>query len=243
MRNVAVIGAGISGLAAAYLLSRRHRVHLFEQQRRLGGHTNTVVIDTPGGRLPLDTGFLVHNDRTYPNLVRLFGELGVATRDSDMSFAVSCRRSGLEYSSRGVNGFFADRRSVLTADVLDDGARAGADDAGVVARHACDVDPHRRQRIAADRVLALAQRQPLAGNQDPAPDTADRCSGGRRRVAKSVTDTRHGSNDGRFSVAILERATQLFDEPHQIRIGNEALGPQTAMQLRLGYDSWRCIQQ
>ena len=112
MRNVAVIGAGISGLAAAYLLSRRHRVHLFEQQPRLGGHTNTVVIDTPGGRVPLDTGFLVHNDRTYPNLVRLFGELGVATYDSDMSFAVSCRRSGLEYSSRGLNGFFAQRRNL-----------------------------------------------------------------------------------------------------------------------------------
>jgi len=113
MRNVAVIGAGISGLAAAYLLSRRHRVHLFEQQRRLGGHTNTVVIDTPTGGVPLDTGFLVHNDRTYPNLVRLFGELGVATRDSDMSFAVSCRRSGLEYSSRGANGFFAQRRNLV----------------------------------------------------------------------------------------------------------------------------------
>ena len=112
MRNVAVIGAGISGLAAAYLLSRRHRVHLFEQQPRLGGHTNTVVIDTPGGQVPLDTGFLVHNDRTYPNLVRLFGELGVATYDSDMSFAVSCRRSGLEYSSRGINGFFAQRRNL-----------------------------------------------------------------------------------------------------------------------------------
>ena len=113
MRTVAVIGAGISGLAAAYLLSRRHRVHLFERDRRLGGHTNTVLVDRPGGAVPLDTGFLVHNDRTYPNLVRLFGELGVATRDSDMSFAVSCRRSGLEYSSRGANGFFAQRRNLV----------------------------------------------------------------------------------------------------------------------------------
>ena len=113
MKTIAVIGAGISGLAAAYLLSRRHRVHLFEQERRLGGHTNTVLIDGPDGTVPLDTGFLVHNDHTYPNLVRLFGELGVATRDSDMSFAVSCRRTGLEYSSRGVNGFFAQRRNVV----------------------------------------------------------------------------------------------------------------------------------
>ena len=113
MKNIAVIGAGISGLAAAYFLSRRHRVQLFEKEARLGGHTNTVVIATPNGNVPLDTGFLVHNDRTYPNLVRLFGELGVATRDSDMSFAVSCRRTGLEYSSRGANGFFAQRRNLV----------------------------------------------------------------------------------------------------------------------------------
>ena len=113
MKTVAVIGAGISGLAAAYLLSRRHRVHLFEQEPRLGGHTHTVLLDTPDGTVPLDTGFLVHNDRTYPNLVRLFDELGVATRHSDMSFAVSCRRTGLEYSSRGMNGFFAQRRNMV----------------------------------------------------------------------------------------------------------------------------------
>src|SRR3954451_1634092 len=93
MKNIAIIGAGISGMAAAYFLSPRHRVQLFEKEARLGGHTNTVTIATPRGVVLLDTGFLVHNDRTYPNLVRLFGELGVATRESDMSFAVSCRRS------------------------------------------------------------------------------------------------------------------------------------------------------
>ena len=114
MKTIAVVGAGISGLAAAALLSRRHRVHLFERDGRLGGHTHTVVVDGPGGPIPLDTGFLVHNDRTYPNLVRLFESLGVATRDSDMSFAVSCRRSGLEYSSRGANGFFAQRRNLVS---------------------------------------------------------------------------------------------------------------------------------
>jgi uncharacterized protein len=72
-----------------------------------------VVVEGATGAVALDTGFLVHNDRTYPNLVRLFGELGVATRDSDMSFAVSCRRTGLEYSSRGANGFFARRRNLM----------------------------------------------------------------------------------------------------------------------------------
>lgn len=114
MKTIAVIGAGISGLAAAFLLSRRHRVDLFERDLRLGGHTNTVVVDGPNGPVSLDTGFLVHNDRTYPNLVRLFAELGVATRDSDMSFSVSCRRTGLEYSSRGPSGFFAQRRNLVS---------------------------------------------------------------------------------------------------------------------------------
>jgi len=118
MKQIAVVGAGIAGLSAAWLLSRRHCVHLFERDARLGGHTNTVVAQTPDGPVPLDTGFLVHNDRTYPNLVRLFRELGVDTRDSDMSFAVSCRRTGLEYSSRGLNGFFANRRAFLSPSHL-----------------------------------------------------------------------------------------------------------------------------
>src|SRR3954467_2860530 len=112
MKTLAVIGAGISGLAAAHFLSCRHRVHLFEKESRLGGHTNTVVVEGANGAVALDTGFLVHNDRTSPNLVRLFGELGVATRDSDMSFAVSWPRAGLEHSSRGA-GFFAERQNLL----------------------------------------------------------------------------------------------------------------------------------
>jgi predicted NAD/FAD-binding protein len=109
MKRIAIIGAGISGLAAAYLLGRRHHVWLFEKEPRLGGHTNTIVV----GNIPLDTGFLVHNDRTYPKLVRLFAEIGIETQASDMCFAVTCRRSGLEYSSRGAGGFFAQRRNLL----------------------------------------------------------------------------------------------------------------------------------
>ena len=107
MSRVAVIGSGISGMAAAYLLSRKHEVCLFEKEDRLGGHTHTHQIDTSCGTLPIDTGFIVHNDRTYPNLVRLLGQLGIARQASDMSFGVSCRSTGFEYSSRGLRGLFA----------------------------------------------------------------------------------------------------------------------------------------
>jgi predicted NAD/FAD-binding protein len=109
-----VIGAGISGLAVSYLLSRKHRVSLFEREPRLGGHTHTIVVaDREQGAVPLDTGFLVHNDVTYPSLVRLFAALGIDTQPSDMSFSVTCPESGFEYSSRGPAGFFAQRRNVL----------------------------------------------------------------------------------------------------------------------------------
>ena len=111
--RVAVVGAGISGLSVCWLLSRRYEVHLFEADGRLGGHTHTVQAESPDGPLALDTGFLVHNLRTYPNLIRLFGELGVATMDSDMSFSVTDPRTGLAYSSRGARGFFAQRANLL----------------------------------------------------------------------------------------------------------------------------------
>ncbi len=111
--RIAVIGSGISGMAAAYYLSRNHQVFLFEKEPRLGGHTHTVTVESSHGPLPIDTGFIVHNDRTYPNLVNLFVELGVETQPSDMSFSVACQKSGYEYSSRGLNGFFAQRTNLL----------------------------------------------------------------------------------------------------------------------------------
>lgn len=114
MQRIAVVGSGIAGLASAYLLSRRHEVHLFEKDTRLGGHTHTVTVDSASGPVALDTGFLVHNDRTYPLLIRLFEELDVRTHESDMCFAVACKGTGLEYSSRGPVGFFAQPRNVLS---------------------------------------------------------------------------------------------------------------------------------
>jgi uncharacterized protein len=93
--RLAIVGAGISGLGAAYLLSRSHEVEVFERAPTAGGHTRTIRHDG----LALDTGFLVHNERNYPLLLRLFNELGVATQESEMSFSVSCG-CGLEYSGR-----------------------------------------------------------------------------------------------------------------------------------------------
>ncbi len=112
--KVAVIGSGISGLGAAWLLSRRYEVRLFEQRSRLGGHTHTVVHDADGRDLSLDTGFIVYNEKTYPLLTRLFNELSVETQSSDMSFSVSCANPDIEYASHSLGGLFANRSLVLS---------------------------------------------------------------------------------------------------------------------------------
>jgi predicted NAD/FAD-binding protein len=108
-RSVAVIGSGIAGLTAAYVLSGRDRVTLYEADTRLGGHAHTHVVDRGDGTaVAVDSAFLVHNDRTYPTLCRLFAELGVATQESDMSMSVRADDTGLEYAGAlGVRGLFA----------------------------------------------------------------------------------------------------------------------------------------
>ncbi|MEQ1946972.1 MAG: FAD-dependent oxidoreductase [Bryobacteraceae bacterium] len=114
MKRVAVIGSGISGLSAAYYLSRKHEVHLFERDHRLGGHTHTVMVDTENGPLPVDTGFIVHNDRTYPKFCQLMRELAIETQPSDMSFAVTSAGGAFEYSSHGIQGFFAQKSNYFS---------------------------------------------------------------------------------------------------------------------------------
>ena len=107
MVQIAIIGSGISGLAAAGLVGRRHEVQLFERDKRLGGHSNTVVFNAGGHELALDTGFLVYNERTYPNLVKLLAALEVDSQPSDMSFSVSCRRPDLEYAGPNLRTLLA----------------------------------------------------------------------------------------------------------------------------------------
>jgi predicted NAD/FAD-binding protein len=111
--KIAVIGTGISGLSAAWLLSSRHDVTVYEKARRIGGHSNTIEAPGQDGTVPVDMGFIVFNPETYPNLTALFDLLGVDTQASDMSFAVSLRRGGLEYAGTDLAGLFAQKRNLL----------------------------------------------------------------------------------------------------------------------------------
>jgi len=112
-QHIAVIGSGIAGLSCAWLLARRHRVTLIEAAPRLGGHVNTIAVPTPDGDVPVDTGFIVYNEATYPNLTALLAHLGVATQPSEMSFAVSLDEGKLEYAGTDLAGLFAQRSNLL----------------------------------------------------------------------------------------------------------------------------------
>ena len=111
--RIAIVGAGISGLTAAHVLSRRHDITVFEASDYAGGHTNTIEVSEGSRTLAIDTGFIVFNRFNYPNLCRLFEQLGVDSRDSEMSFSVHCERSRLEYNGTNLDKLFANRINVV----------------------------------------------------------------------------------------------------------------------------------
>jgi len=116
--KIAVIGGGISGLTCAYLLKQLHDVTIFEKADRLGGHTATKTIEYGGEIHNIDTGFIVFNDWTYPNFIKLMDKLGVASKPTRMSFSVSCQKTGLEYSGSNLNTLFAQRKNLLNLPYL-----------------------------------------------------------------------------------------------------------------------------
>ncbi len=111
--KIAIVGSGISGMLAARLLLNENDIHVFESNHYIGGHTNTVELEAFGKHYAADTGFMVFNDRTYPNFVKMLHHLGTEVRKSDMSFSVRCCRSGLEYQGSSLNGLFAQRRNLI----------------------------------------------------------------------------------------------------------------------------------
>lgn len=119
-RRTAVVGSGVAGLTAAHVLGKAHDVTLLEADGRVGGHAHTHDLTSSDGRTHrVDSGFIVHNRRTYPNLLRLFGELGVATQESEMSMSVRCEGCGLEYAgARGAAGLFARPASLVRGPYL-----------------------------------------------------------------------------------------------------------------------------
>ncbi len=116
--RIAVIGSGISGTSATWLLSRAHDVDVYEAEAELGGHTRTLDLTAGGVTFPVDTGFQVFNRRTYPNLIRFFEHLGIDANDSDMSFSVQVRDEDIEWSGDSLNSVFAQRKNLVNPRFL-----------------------------------------------------------------------------------------------------------------------------
>ncbi|MFO7705609.1 MAG: FAD-dependent oxidoreductase [Halopseudomonas sp.] len=112
--RIAIVGSGISGLVSAHLLSRQHEVTVFEAADWIGGHTHTVDVEVDGKPYAIDTGFIVFNDWTYPNFIRLMDQLGVVSKDTEMSFSVNEPASGLEYNGHSLNSLFAQRSNLFS---------------------------------------------------------------------------------------------------------------------------------
>ena len=116
--KIAIIGTGISGLTSAYLLSKEHIVHVYEAQEYIGGHVHTLPVHLNGISYEIDTGFIVFNDRTYPNFNKLLNKINVLSQPTSMSFSVKCETTGLEYNGTSINGLFAQRLNLLKPSFL-----------------------------------------------------------------------------------------------------------------------------
>jgi len=113
-KRIAIVGTGISGLTCGYLLHSKHDIQVFESNNYLGGHTHTVDVEVEGRHYAIDTGFIVYNDWTYPNFIKLMNKVGVISQATEMSFSVKNQASGLEYNGHGLNSLFAQRRNLLS---------------------------------------------------------------------------------------------------------------------------------
>ncbi|MDB9956534.1 FAD-dependent oxidoreductase [Candidatus Pelagibacter sp.] len=117
--KIAVVGGGISGLSAAYYLSKKHKVDLFEKENHFGGHANTIkVAYKPNKEIPIDIGFMVFNKQTYPNLINFFSENKIEIEKSDMSFSVTVENSDLEYCGKGLRGIFSNKKNLFNPKFL-----------------------------------------------------------------------------------------------------------------------------
>ncbi|MCF2949802.1 FAD-dependent oxidoreductase [Paraglaciecola aquimarina] len=113
MKRIAIVGSGVSGLTAAYLLSKKHHVTVFEKADRIGGHTATVDVEIDGKSIAIDTGFIVFNDKTYPHFLALLAEIGMGKQATEMSFSVHNCQTGLEYNGHNLDTLFAQRRNLF----------------------------------------------------------------------------------------------------------------------------------
>ena len=138
MAKIAIIGTGISGLSAGYLLARRHEITVYEKLPRIGGHTRTVTVDYDGKPIAVDTGFIVFNEKNYPQLSAMFRHLNVAVHKSDMTFAASIRDGWLEWGAKDLNAIFGQRRNLLRPKfglLMRDVFKFNAQAQAIVARH------------------------------------------------------------------------------------------------------------
>ena len=113
MKNIAIIGSGISGLTTAYLFAKKHKVTVFEKSAHIGGHTATVDVEVDNKSYAIDTGFIVFNNKTYPNFLALLDEIGVGKQEAEMSFSVHNTKTKLEYNGHNLNTLFAQRRNLF----------------------------------------------------------------------------------------------------------------------------------